>query len=512
MERSAYPFPLAATSSHHSHYHRFLLGADPSVISPFPKPYCVGSLGAPLGRLAEDLNLARWRKLYHAAFPWVPGFGPEHYDLGNVPPHRPLPRDYARPPRRFGAFDFVQVADPSVSALALVAGDRRVLGRFLALGDDFCGRVESGVGSRNPGPAGSRSTGRMLAGQFAEPNNRWLMPFLHVHARVLNFTSFEQAPEKFECVDSCALARAGRQAKVNWIARQADALADLGYRVSMRDGAAPALRVDGVSGRLLAAIEAPRVAVLRLLERMIVGDRPPSVERLAAELPPAVIAAMAEQLESILASSISVYKPAKIGIPSEGPWRGAVREHVGRCCPEMLAALDAAAARAKATLFDAAIFPTPPLDAAHCHAPLIESFEAGVQLSADPELVAGAQAGSARAPSSWLVREFERTLAETNDRIARFGPDEPLLPYRRMLATIDNVSEGADPEQLRQTGLLLGVEIDRRARQVSYDANADWATRPGRREGVSLVSLEDLFEGAALPRLVCEREIGGRSL
>jgi len=76
MERSAYPFPLAATSSHHSHYHRFLLGADPSVISPFPKPYCVGSLGAPMGRLAEDLNLARWRKLYHAAFPWVPGFGP----------------------------------------------------------------------------------------------------------------------------------------------------------------------------------------------------------------------------------------------------------------------------------------------------------------------------------------------------------------------------------------------------------------------------------------------------
>ena len=90
MERNTYPFPLAVNSSHHSHYHRFLLGADPSVVAPFPKPYCVGALAVQLGRLAGDLNLPRWRKLFHASFPWVEGFDPCHYDVGNVPAHRPL--------------------------------------------------------------------------------------------------------------------------------------------------------------------------------------------------------------------------------------------------------------------------------------------------------------------------------------------------------------------------------------------------------------------------------------
>src|ERR1017187_1296411 len=125
MEKSTYPFPLAAHSSHHSHYHRFLLGADPSILAPFPKPCCTGSLSGPVCRLAGNLDLQRWRKLFHGTFPWVDGFGPEHYEIGSVAPHRPLPRAYGRPLRRFGAFDFVQSADPSLSALALVAGDRR---------------------------------------------------------------------------------------------------------------------------------------------------------------------------------------------------------------------------------------------------------------------------------------------------------------------------------------------------------------------------------------------------
>ena len=512
MDSSAYPFPLAAASSHHSSYHRFLLGADPSVIAPFPKPYCVGALASEMGRLSRDLNLARWRKLFHAAFPWVPGFGPGHYDLGNVPPHRPLPREYARPARRFGAFDFVQVADPCVSALALVAGDRRVLDRFRDLADDFCARVEAGACARNPGSSGGRATGRLLEGQFAEPNNRWLMPFLHVHARVLNFTSFAESPGKLECVDSAALARAGHAAKTAWVTRQAEALEGLGYRASVGPGAAPALRVDGVCVRLLAAIEAPRIAVLRILERMIGGDGPPCVERLGAELAPAVIAAMAEQLESVLARSLCAFKPAKVGIPSEGPWRAAVREHVGRVCPESLATLDAAAARAKATLLGSAVFPAPALDAAHCHAPLTESFEAGMQHPLDPELVAGAQEAPGRPSSGWLVREFVRTLGDLNARIARRGTDEPLAPYRRMLAAIDGLSEGASPEQLRQSELLLGVELDRRARQVAPDVDAEWGRRPGGRQAHRLVSLEELFENASLPRLTCEQEIGGRSL
>ena len=57
MERPTYPFPLAVNSSHHSHYHRFLLGVAPSVLAPFPKPYCIGSLGPELSGLTESLDL-----------------------------------------------------------------------------------------------------------------------------------------------------------------------------------------------------------------------------------------------------------------------------------------------------------------------------------------------------------------------------------------------------------------------------------------------------------------------
>lgn len=461
--------------------------------------------------MAEGLDLQRWRKLFHGAFPWVEGFGPEHYGLGNVSPHRPLPRAYGRPLRRFGAFDFVQSADPSLSALALVAGDRRIIERFTLLGNDFCTRLETGANSRNPGPTGTRLTGRMLAGQFVEPNNRWLMPFLHVHARVLNLTSFEEAPARLACIDPSSLARAAEKAKRQWTERQAEALSDLGYRAAVGGDMAPALRVDGVSGSLVAAMEAPRIAVLRIVERIILGDRGPSADRFAAELPPAVIAAMAEQIESILARSLSCYKPAKIGIPSEGPWRSAVREHLDRTCPRELALLDTAAASARAVRSGITVFSTPPLDPAHCHAPRIEALEAGIQLPADPELGAGCAPGRPESlASAWLVREFEDTLRQVNDRLVRVGLGDPLVSLRSLLPRIDHLSEGADPDQLRQSALFLSLELDRRAKQFSEHPGID--RHDGRRDRVPLASLDDLFDSTALALSACERDIGGRGL
>jgi hypothetical protein len=511
MERSTYPFPLAVNSSHHSHYHRFLLGADPAILAPFPKPYCIGRLAAQMAGLTENLSLPRWRKLYHGSFPWAPGFGPPHYELGNVPAHRPLPRDYCRPTRRFAAYDMVQVADPAVSALALVAGDRRIVERFVALSDDFSIQVENGVRSRNADPSGSRATGRMLAGQFAEPNNRWLMPFLHVHSRVLNFTSFSEAHERLDCIDPGSLARAAQGAKKHWIEKQAEMIAGLGYRARVGDDAAPFLKVDGVCPRLVAAIEAPRIAVLRLLERITIGARTPSAERLAGELPAAVIAAMAERLESLLARSLSPYKPGKIEIPSEGPWRAAVREHLSHYCPSSLELLDRAAVRARATPIESAIFPTPPQDPAHIHAPSIESLGAASQQPDAPEL--GAMfAGSTTEPSAseWLAREFNAALREVNERIVSAGPGDPLGPHRRMLAQIDHLPEAAGPEQLRQAELLIGVELERRDRDAEIEAARD-ASR-GRGHRVALASLGDLFTDAALSHPACEQEIGGRSL
>jgi hypothetical protein len=337
------------------------------------------------------------------------------------------------------------------------------------------------------------------------------MPFLHVHARVLNFTSFGETPGRLDCLDASALARSGQRAKLRWAERQAEVLRDIGYRAGVRDGAATTLRVDGVCARLVAAIEAPRIAVLRILERALVGDRPPNVERLGAELPPAVIAAMAEQLESLLARSFSNYRPAKIGIPSQGPWRSAVREHLSHCCPGSLEMLDDAARRARATPIESPIFPTPQIDSAHCHAPDVESLLASNQMPADPELGAPRAArGSEAAAPAWLVREFSETLLEVNERNVRFGPDDPLVSLRGMLAEIDQLSHGADPVQLRQAGLLIGEELERRARGASVESPRSRSL--GVAERAPLASLEELLEGAAVARLVCEQEIGGRSL
>ncbi len=510
MERPTYPFPLAVNSSHHSHYHRFLLGADAAILAPFPKPCCLGGLRPSVPGLAENLNLPRWRKLYHASFPWVPGFGRAHYELGNVAPHRPLPRDYGRPARKFGAYDFVQVADPSLSALALVAGDRRIVERFVALSDDFCSRVEKGVCSRVPGPAASRRTGRMLAGQFAEPNNRWLMPFLHVHSRVLNFTSFADTPQRLDCIDPVSLCRAGQKAREHWIARQAGLLADLGYRAEVAGDAHAPLRVEGVCPRLVAAIEAPRIAVLRMLERALVGDRPPSAERLGGELPPAVIAAMAEQLETLLARSLSRYKPAKLELPSEGPWRSSVREHLSHYCPGSLELLDRCARRARADIFDAALFPVPGLDPAHVHAPGIDLPEPASQMPCDPELgVLPAPERPGDCASRGLALEFAATLGEVNERIVLAGPRDPLVALKGILSRIDQLDEVADREQLRQSERLLASGLGAREPAAAESVAEE---RPARAHRVPLASLEDLFEEAAVPRLACEQEIGGRSL
>jgi hypothetical protein len=220
---------------------------------------------------------------------------------------------------------------------------------------------------------------------------------------------------------------------------------------------------------------------------------------------------MAEQVESLLARSLSAYKPAKIGIPSEGPWRSAVREHLSHCCPGSLELLDAAARRARATPIESPIFPTPQADSAHWHAPRLGSLCAESQQPADPELGAP-RAGGAAEPSApaWLVREFGATLLEVNERNVRFGPDDPLVSLRGMLAGMDQLSHGADPGQLRQAELLLGAELERRAKVACVEA------APSRRQGfpdrAPLASLDELLEEAAVPRLVCEQEIGGRSL
>jgi hypothetical protein len=231
---------------------------------------------------------------------------------------------------------------------------------------------------------------------------------------------------------------------------------------------------------------------------------------MGVDLPPAVIAAMAEQLESALAGCASSYKPAKIGVPSEGPWRESVRGHLGRSCGCELELLDAAAARARAVPIDTAIFANPAHDAAHRHAPATDALEAVLQMPADPELAAETGRGAASRPApGWMIREFEETLAEVNERVARAGPDDPLIRLRLMLDRIDNLAEGACPEQLDQAELFVGIELGRRSETPDRALGPD---SRGMRDRGPLPSLDELFERALVAEEVGGREIGGRSL
>jgi hypothetical protein len=269
--------------------------------------------------LTNDLNLPRWRKLYHGAIPWVEGFGPEHYDLGNVAPHRPLPRAYARPARRFGAFDFVQVADPSVSALALVAGDRRVIERFIALADDFCARLEPGAVRAGAGPSGSRATGRMLAA------SSWSRTTAGSCRSCTSTRACSTSPPSRRLPGSRASIRRARPRRGEGEARL-DRQAGRGP-VRARATAwpcsegRPCLQVDGVTAGSSPQCEAPRIAVLRLLERMIVGNRPPSAERLGRGA-----AAGGDRGDGRAARVGPRPLPRQLQArqdrhPSEGPWR-----------------------------------------------------------------------------------------------------------------------------------------------------------------------------------------------
>lgn len=521
MNAPTYPFPLAVNSSHHSSYHRFLLGASSEVLAPFPRPHCLGELAAELSELTDPLTLATWRKLYHASVPWVPGFEPAHYRVGTVPPHRPLPPDYGRPTRKFAAYDLVQIADPSVSALALVAGDRRVLADFLDLNREQCARVEAHTAAYRAGPSGSRVTGRCLLGRFAEPNNRWLMPFLHVHARVLNFTAFREAPREWLCLDPSALALGSRRAAEGGRERQAERLRALGYAAEVPRDPWDGIQVRGVSPTLLATMAAPRTALLRLLERLMGSQGGPERAAHGTEREAAVIAAMADRLESIVAHSLSLYRPPKVALPFEGPWRTAVDGHLRGVCPADLAALHGAAGAARSKRGGDAVegsergaawtaFPVPASDRGHQHRPDPAAFDARDQLGEDCELNEDLSApGRLPAPSLWLVRHYEDELAAVRREIAAGVGQRPDARWRRASARLDALTTGPEVADLLAAERDLDAGIGRHARQ--FPDEIAQAARLERRVAPALASLDELFERSRIAGGLAVRERGGLS-
>jgi hypothetical protein len=79
-----------------------------------------------------------------------------------------------------------------------------------------------------------------------------------------------------------------------------------------------------------------------------------------------------------------------------------------------------------------------------------------------------------------------------------------------MLNRIDNLAEGARPEQLDQAALFVEGELRRRSQQAERAVALDGQRLRGDRG--PLLSLDELYEGALVAEAVGGREIGGRSL
>lgn len=474
---TSHPFPLAVHSSRHSSYHRFLLGADPDLLAPFPKPDCIGTLAADLPELTTQLNLAKWRKLFNASFPWRDGFAPVHYALNNVAPHRPLPIAYGRPSRKFGAFDFVRVADPAVSALALVGGDDRVLKTFLGLNDSYCRTLEEAAACRHPDASGERRTGRLLVGRFAEPNNRWLMPMLHAHNRVLNFTSRAQAPAMLHCIDPEPLILASRRSRSAGAAADLAALRSLGYEAYPPTESSCGIRVEGVSEALLTAIEAPRIAVLRLMERLLGENGGGWVLEPGGRAAATAVAALAQRLESRVAQSVVAYPPPKISLPTEGPWRTAVRSGLRAVCAAGIDSIDAAVVQARRCTGISNRPAFPPnhssastmiasiLDEAHVHGVALDGLLARDQDPTDSDLIADFPRVPPDDPCLWLAAEFEATLLEVRSNLSRGGREDLYAASRLTWYGWDRRDGEPDLAELRSADRILLERIERRPRQ-----------------------------------------------
>ena len=474
---STYPFPLAVNSSHHSRYHRFLLGAPEATLSPMPKPYCTGRLAPDLAVLTADLSLPKWQKLYNGSFPWVEGHGDAAYDLRNVAPHRPLPASFARPVRRFAAFDFVQLADPSVSALALVGGDHRVLRKFVALNESFCAEIERAVRGEGGEGRTRAATGRAVIGHFAEPNNRWLMPCLHVHSRFLNFTATAEASRDLATVDAASLGQSGREARSRWLSAQATLLRSLGYSVDPLLDPSIGLIVQGVDQRLLAALDSPRLAVLKVLERLLGQETWRGLSDGRAPGAQPILAAMAEHLESLAQISVAHYRPEKVGLPVEGPWRQSIHHHLRKLCPVELLTLRQEAKRAtgQSVLEDVAqcapMLPAPAADSCHGHLARIEAFDAAEQLGLDPDLGTRFQdADTLARPQVWLC---EAVLAAQNEVVGEMiSRRRPWIdaPRQKILRQWEQLNEPVSLETLRRELRGIDSALERNSRHLAEEA------------------------------------------
>jgi hypothetical protein len=248
---------------------------------------------------------------------------------------------------------------------------------------------------------------------------------------------------------------------------------------------------------------APRTALLRLLHRLVGPAGDPARAASGTGREAAVIAAMADRLESMVVESRSFYRPPKVSLPCEGPWREAVGTHLRSLCPQDLAALNAATAAARAKDEGESVggrerdcswnaFPVPAADRGHRHRPAAEEFAAPDQEALDCELSGELPPGRAPLPSPWLVARFEEELATVRRELTGGRGSAAALTWRRAAARMDALSEGADPAELRAAEQTLDAGLARQGARAPEPRG--WPGHPDGRHPIEFASLDELFE------------------
>ncbi len=155
---------------------------------------------------------------------------------------------------RRALFDFTISAPKSVSIMALLAGDARVIDAHREAVGIALAQVESAASSRvRKGDAcdsrAYRPTGNIVAASFLHRESRSLDPQLHTHCIVFNVT-FDPVECRFKALESRAMFDSLSRSTHTYRTRLAANLRQLGYRVGFDGNGCP--NIEGVPAVLMA--------------------------------------------------------------------------------------------------------------------------------------------------------------------------------------------------------------------------------------------------------------------
>jgi hypothetical protein len=207
-------------------------------------------------------------------------------------------------------------------------------------------------------------------------------------------------------------------------------------------------------------MEAPDLAVIGLLKTLLTSPGSNFVFEDLLRSSPGIIASLTEQLECFLSKEIARNRPAKFGVPSEGPWRNAVRQQLSHCCPAALDILDKEARRARAVPIESALFPNPACDIGHSHLRDYERDNPG-QTPSEPELLASGMdvPRPFRIPSQRLLDLYLSELDSVREKIVRAPASDCLSGIRRPLYVLKELGRFPTRSEAEDAAKIFRDEI-----------------------------------------------------